>query len=55
MKKNPDLEDAPAGMSSPELRFNDFVVYDKAQVRMKYALLCDFYQWKWIIVFILLR
>lgn len=44
MKANPDLEDAPVGMNTPEARFNDFVIYDAAQVRLRYALLCDLSQ-----------
>ena len=41
LKENPDLEDKPVGMNVPDLRFNDFVVFDPAQVRLRYALLVD--------------
>ena len=33
---NPDLEEVPAGENPPDLKFNDFVVYDEAQVKMRY-------------------
>jgi len=42
IKSNPDLEDKPASVNVPDLRFNDFVVFDTAQVKLKYAVLCDF-------------
>jgi hypothetical protein len=42
LKANPDLEEKPPALSVPDLRFNDFVVYDVAQVRLRYAVLCDF-------------
>jgi hypothetical protein len=42
IKGNPDLDDKPAVVNMPDLRFNDFVVFDQAQVKLKYAVLCDF-------------
>lgn len=33
---NPDLKDLPVGMTDSDLKVNEFVVYDIAQVRMKY-------------------
>ena len=36
MAPNPDLEEMPAGENPPDLKFNDFVVYDSSQVKMRY-------------------
>ena len=44
MKANPELAEGPQheeGMN--DQKFNDFVVYDNAQVKLRYALLCEFY------------
>ena len=41
---NPELADGPKhdeGMN--DLKFNEFVVYDNAQVRLRYAVQCEFY------------
>jgi len=43
MQRNPEMEDCPTGVSTPELKYNDFVVYDEAQVRLRYAVLCEFH------------
>ena len=36
MAPNPDLDDLPTGENPPDLKFNDFVVYDEAQIKMRY-------------------
>ena len=41
LKENPDMDEKPVGVNMPDLKFNDFVVFDPAQVRIRYALLCD--------------
>jgi hypothetical protein len=33
---NPDLKDLPAGMTTSDLKLNEFVVYDESQVKMVY-------------------
>ena len=33
---NADLEEMPSGQNPPDLKFNDFVVYDESQVKMRY-------------------
>jgi len=43
MVSNPEFSDIPAGMPAPDLKYNDFVVYDSAQVRLRYAVLCEFH------------
>jgi hypothetical protein len=40
MESNPDLKDMPIGMSSPEFKCNEFIVYEEAMTRMKYLVLC---------------
>jgi len=42
MKPNPDLPSEEA--QTNEQRFNDFVAFDPAQVKLKYALMCDFFK-----------
>jgi len=42
MRANPDLN--ADEVQTSEQRFNDFVVFDPAQVRLKYAVLCDFFK-----------
>ena len=43
MMSNPEYNECPPGITSPELKYNDFVVYDSAQVRLRYAVLCQFH------------
>lgn len=40
LKANPELQDLPVGTGVPDLKLNDFVCYDQAQVRLKYAVFC---------------
>lgn len=40
---NPEFADLPPGVSAPDLKYNDFVVYDSAQVRLRFAVLCQFH------------
>ena len=42
LRPNPDMPAEEA--SSTEQRFNDFVVFDPAQVKLKYAVMCDFFK-----------
>ena len=42
MRANPDMPAEEAQTS--EQRFNDFVVFDPAQVKLKYAVMCDFFK-----------
>jgi hypothetical protein len=37
---NPDLDELPSGQNPPDLKLNDFVVYDESQIKMRY--LVDF-------------
>ena len=34
--ENPDLEELPVGQNPPDLKFNDFVVYDESQIKMRF-------------------
>lgn len=40
MRPNPDLTGDHT--LNVEQRFNEFVVFDQAQVKLKYAVMCDF-------------
>lgn len=42
MRPNPDMTAEHAQESTSEQRFNDYVVFDEAQVKLKYAVLCEF-------------
>jgi hypothetical protein len=43
MRSNPEYNECPPGVTAPDLRFNDFVVFDPAQVVIRYAVLCEFH------------
>ena len=47
LKQNPDLKEDPQQYeNSKGLNYNEFVVYDNAQVKLRYAVLCEFeFQW----------
>lgn len=36
MGSNSDLEDIPKGVNPSDLKFNEFVVYDDSQVKMRF-------------------
>ena len=40
LKQNQDLKEDPE--NSKVLNYNEFVVYDNAQVKLRYAVLCEF-------------
>lgn len=40
MRSNPEISDLPIGQGVPDLKLNDFVCYDEAQVKLRYALFC---------------
>ena len=43
LKQNPDLKEDPQQYeNSKGLNYNEFVVYDNAQVKLRYAVLCEF-------------
>ena len=42
MKANPDINAENA--QTVDQRFNDYVVFDPAQIKFKYAVLCDFFK-----------
>jgi hypothetical protein len=41
MSHNTDLEALPSGMNPPDLKFNEYVVYDESQIKMKYLVEID--------------
>ncbi len=43
LKSNPELQDLPVGTGVPDLKLNDFVCYDQAQVRLRYAVFCEYH------------
>lgn len=38
MSANTDLDELPAGQTPPDLKFNEYVVYDESQVKMRYLI-----------------
>lgn len=41
MQANVDLEKLPQGQNPPDLKFNDYVVFDDSQVKMRYLVECQ--------------
>ena len=42
IRSNPEISDLPIGQGVPDLKLNDFVCYDEAQVKIRYAVFCQF-------------
>jgi len=40
IRSSPEITDLPPGQGVPDLKLNDFVCYDEAQVRLRYAVFC---------------
>lgn len=38
---NPDISDLGSGLITSDLKFNDFVIYDESQVRLRYLVQCE--------------
>jgi hypothetical protein len=42
IRSSPEISDLPIGQGVPDLKLNDFVCYDEAQVKLRYAVFCEF-------------
>ena len=41
LQDNPDLKEKPSSVEHSDFKFNDFVVYDENQIKMRYLVHCN--------------